>query len=230
MNFANDMRTLKVHVIRTSCMGMVNYVYVGIDKNTKKAFVVDPAWNRGGIEQCLMEEGAQLEAILLTHSHRDHVNLADSMAKWHNCPVYMSREEASYYRYSCFNLQTFSDGEEIYIGDTKISCILTPGHTAGGTCYLADMGLFTGDTVFIEGCGLCKFEGGSADKMYDSFQRLKHSISNEVLIYPAHRYKNMVGMNMGNVKRNNIYMQLDRREDFVSFRNRPNPKGAFRFL
>ena len=219
----------KLRILRLSCMKIVNYIYIGIDLASGKAIVVDPAWNLREIERCLEEENAVLNKILITHSHMDHVNLADKMAKKYNIPVYISQKERDYYHFESTNLHVFQDGEQLDFGSMKVHCYVTPGHSKGSTCYLIENNLFTGDTVFIEGCGMCKFAGGSAEDMYHSFQRLKASIADEVLVYPAHRYHAELGQTMQFVKDHNIYFAIQDIETFVKFRNRPNIKGAFRF-
>ncbi|WP_268964163.1 MBL fold metallo-hydrolase, partial [Paenibacillus sinensis] len=74
------------------------------------------------------------------------------------------------------------------LGDTQITCILTPGHTYGSACYLTSDHLFTGDTVFIEGCGLCDTVGGDPEQMFHSIQRIKSAINPMVQIFPGHSY------------------------------------------
>lgn len=219
----------KVRSLRLSFLKIVNYVYIGIDVETGRAVVVDPAWNLQEIERVLREEHAVLDMILLTHSHMDHVNLADTMALKYDVPVYISWIEKEYYHFQCAHVRCFQDGDVLSLGDSHIVCYVTPGHSKGSTCYLIENNLFTGDTVFIEGCGMCKFAGGSAEDMYHSFQRLKASIADEVLVYPAHRYHAELGQTMQFVKDHNIYFAIQDIEAFVKFRNRPNIKGAFRF-
>ena len=223
------MSEFKLRVLRLSFLKMINYVYIGIDVQTKKAFVIDPAWDMSAIKQCLDEEEAVLDKILITHSHVDHVNLADRLAKQYGVSVYISEIEKEYYHFQCRNLECFCDGDILRVGNLQIQCMVTPGHSKGSACYFVENHLFTGDTVFIEGCGLCQFAGGSAEEMYHTFQRLKDSISDNVLIYPSHRYGKMPGQTMKFVKDHNIYFSISDVEHFVSFRNRPNVKGTFSF-
>lgn len=210
-------------------MKMKNYVYIGIDLETKKAFVVDPVWELKRIERCLEEEGAVLDKILLTHSHMDHVQLANQMAKKYNVSVYMSKEEIEHYKYHCTNLHSFHDNEIISVGEMKIRCLVTPGHTSGGACFLVEEYAFTGDTLFIEGCGMCKIPGGSATDMYHSIQRLKRELSDDVRIYPGHQYYKVPGQTMEYLKEHNIYLVIEDINHFIAFRNRKNIKGMLSF-
>ncbi len=102
-----------------------------------------------------------------------------------------------------------SDGSHIPLGRKYVQCILTPGHTAGSVCYLFQKWLFTGDTLFTEGCGWCRSLGGDAEAIFESVQRLKRLIDNNVKIYPAHSYGQEVGKTMEFLLMNNIYMVIE---------------------
>ncbi|CAF0750376.1 unnamed protein product [Didymodactylos carnosus] len=81
------------------------------------------------------------------------------------------------------------DNEEIPLGQLKITCLSTPCHTAGHICYLVDDGnkkaVFTGDTLFISGCG--KFFEGTAEQMYSSLQKLA-KLDPQTEVYCGHEY------------------------------------------
>lgn len=220
---------IRMRMLRFSVPGIVNYVYVIIDSESGKAAVIDPAWNLKEIEQCLLQENVILDSVLITHSHLDHVNLAKKIARKYNVPVYISKAESEYYHFQCPNQQCFEDGEVIHLGKSTIQCIVTPGHTKGGTCYYIDSYLFTGDTIFIEGVGLCQFEGGDAREMFESVQKIESMIPDDTLVYPGHRYVAELGQTMGYVKNNNIYFCFEDEQKFVQFRNRKNVRNKFSF-
>lgn len=219
----------KGYMLKTSFMQFRNYVYIGMDRKTRNAFVVDPAWEMKKIEGLLEREHLKLDKILLTHSHLDHINLANQLAEKYDALVFMSEEEIKYYHFDAPNLIGFSDMETIPIGQQRIRCILTPGHTKGGACYWFGNHLYTGDTVFMEGCGICKTPGGSASEMYHSIQKLKALITDETKIYPGHSYGSELGKEFGYVNAHNIYFQIETEDAFVKFRNRSNIKGIFNF-
>lgn len=220
-------KKLKLIVMRTSYFQFINYNYIGIDLQTKQAFVVDPAWDLNGIESILSMEEAKLSAIFITHSHIDHVNLASTLAQTYQVPVYISEQERQFYHFIGTNLCEFSDGKKVSVGATQVECITTPGHTFGSACYRADGLCFTGDTVFIEGCGMCTFYGGSVEKMYDSFQDLRERLKGDDRIFPGHRYKGMPGETFQEVKQNNIYFLIEKKQKFIDIRNRFNSTKQF---
>jgi glyoxylase-like metal-dependent hydrolase (beta-lactamase superfamily II) len=89
--------------------------------------------------------------------------------------------------------------------------------------------MFTGDTLFSEGCGLCLCKGGSAEKMYDSIQKIKNMVSDDVLIYPGHSYGVKPGKAFGHLRMINVYLGIEDKKKFVDFRNRRNLRGMFNF-
>jgi len=206
-----------------------NYTYIIVDKASQQAAIVDPSWELRTVVKTLDELGARLTTILLTHSHFDHVNMVQPLLKRFNPQVYMSAQEIEYYNYRCANLNGMEHLDTIEVGRTHISCLLTPGHTAGGACFLLSDSIFTGDTVFIEGCGICNAGGGCPEKMFDSIQMLKEHVHPEVRVYPAHSFGRPPGPALRDVMKENIYFLIDKKNVFVDFRMRKSFKKIFDF-
>lgn len=219
----------ELHQIKTFFIKWSNFCYIVIDATTKCAMIVDPSWELDKIVNQLNRLDANLVAIFLTHSHYDHVNLVDSLIEKYNPAVYMSQMESSYYRYYCSNLQTLRDEETIRIGNTDVTSILTPGHTAGGMCYLVHDCLFSGDTVFTEGCGICHGDGSSAEQMYESIQKIKARVPEDVRVYPGHSYGKGTGKTIKQLSKENIYFMMNDKDIFIKFRMRRKQKGIFNF-
>jgi len=222
--------TYEIHILKAGFLSFKNYIYVIVDKVTREAAIIDPAWDIKGIVNLLGDIGAKLTTILLTHSHFDHVNLVKSLLKEFNPRVYMSAEEISFYGFHCPNLNPFHHLDAINLGYTDITFILTPGHTAGGACYLLSGSIFTGDTIFIEGCGICSLKGGgSPEKIFESIQYIKTTLNPRALVYPAHSYGKQPGYPLSYLMENNIYFLIDKKDLFISFRMRKNQKNLFDF-
>ncbi|WP_445670956.1 MBL fold metallo-hydrolase [Paenibacillus sp. FSL P4-0502] len=219
-----DVYTLKVeHGI------FKNFCYIIIDKVTRMTAIVDPAWELDKIEQRLLQINASVAAVLLTHTHFDHVNLVPELEKRYRPRVYLSREEAESSGYYFGNQVLLEDNQSFYLGQTLISCLLTPGHSEGSMCYLLEDCLFTGDTVFIEGCGFAEAQTGAAGRLYNSIQKIKQNVGQTVLIYPGHSFGKAPGYPLSYLLENNIYFLLETKEHFVQFRTRKGQKGIFRF-
>lgn len=207
----------------------INYNYLIVDRETKAAAIVDPAWRIDIIKNLLIEEGAVLRYVLLTHSHFDHINLASQMALAFNCTVLMHASEIRFYQVQLPNLLAIEDDEEIWIGATMVRCIATPGHTRGGCCYRLSESLITGDTLFNEGCGVCHLHGGSAHDMFHSLQKLKQSVGEDIRVFPGHSFGTALGRTFGELKETNIYLHIRDVDSFVKFRMRGAQSSIFNF-
>ena len=113
-----------------------NNVYIIVNKLSSSAAIIDPACDLCEITDAISRWNISLDKVLLTHSHEDHIRRVNDLVALYNCDVYISKMEADYYFYDCNNLQLFEDEDVLNVGDTRISCLLTPGHTAGSTCFL----------------------------------------------------------------------------------------------
>lgn len=220
---------LQVYSIPVSRSVMKNYSYVLVDPGTRDALAIDPAWEPEKIELVFDREHVRCRTILLTHAHSDHVDLADYFAKKFDCRVIISRVEARYYDFKCTGLFTVEDGQWISFGQTGITPILTPGHTAGSLCFRIGNNLFTGDTLFAEGCGMCVERGADPKAMYDSLERLKAIVSQETVIFPGHSYGMPPGQTFRHILNNNIYLQFANVQDFVAYRMRKMQNGWLKF-
>lgn len=214
--------TYELYQLKAGSSTLPNYMYIIVDIATLETAIVDPGWNFELIESFFEEIGVKPSAILLTHSHFDHVNLVEPLVEKYGSSVYMSSVECNYYQFTAPKLICFEDMEVLILGNTRIQCLVTPGHTAGGACFLLSDALFTGDTIFIEGCGMCNKDGGSPDQMYESFQRIKKTVAPHIRIYPGHSYGKMPGCRFDELEKYNIYILLNSKEHFVRFRMRRN--------
>ena len=222
-------RNHEVLMIRTSFFPFINYTYLIIDKATKNIALVDPAWEMNKISSAVDSIGGKLTAVLLTHSHYDHTNLVNSVLKYYDPMIYMSKRETDYYKFKCRNLNAFNDLDTIPVGETEIKCIVTPGHTNGGACYLVPDSIFTGDTIFIEGCGMCDTKGGDAGEMYESVQRIKTLVNSDTQFFPSHTFGKQPGSTYDQLLVTNVYFHIENKDKFVEFRMSRNKSNLFSF-
>ncbi|OMF78216.1 MBL fold metallo-hydrolase [Paenibacillus peoriae] len=221
--------TFHMEQLRACFMNFINYVYFVMDEKTRDIAIVDPSWDLLKVESYLQHLNGDLKAILLTHSHWDHINLVNPLLEKYNPQVFMSTNEIDFYHFRCRNLHSIKDKDSIKVGETEIKSLLTPGHTAGSVCYLLSDRLFTGDTIFIEGCGFCDPNGGNPIELYNSVQKIKREIDDSIQIYPAHSFGKAPGFTLNHLMDENIYFQFTSKESFIKFRMRPNQKGLFDF-
>jgi hydroxyacylglutathione hydrolase len=147
-------------------------------------------------------EVRSIDRIVLTHRHIDHVGGAKSLSEACDAVLYASRDEtpsllsgdqgttaASMFgkRLEKLDVKAIDYGEDIRIGQEKLSVIHTPGHTKGSICLYEEStkSLFSGDTVFSHGgVGRWDFPTGNLDQLIESVRKLsKISVEN---LYPGH--------------------------------------------
>ena len=189
-----------------------------------------PEFNRGKLFKSLKKLKANhIDYLVLTHSHFDHVNLVKPLLEKYDPQVVMSAKEIDYYKFTCRNLTPIENDDSLKLGNTDIKCLLTPGHTAGSTCFLLSDSLFTGDTIFTEGCGSCNTDGGSPEEIYSSIQMIKNTVPPDMFIYPGHSYGKTPGHSLNHLLKENIYFHIDKLEHFISFRMRKNQNNILNF-
>lgn len=214
----------RVVVLRTTRGSMTNYNYVVVDVATRQAVLVDPSWQADVVVGAVVDAGARVAGILLTHSHPDHIDLAASLGERFGCPLWMSKEEIAWSGYHAPGLVAI-DETPFHVGSMTIRPMLTPGHTPGCMCYRVDDDLFTGDVLFAEGCGICP-DVAAALRMYDSLGRIRREIGETTRIYPGHSFGLAPGQSFATVQRENIYLQFSNRDDFAAFRTRKGQSRA----
>lgn len=220
---------LQVVILKMQYLFLKNFSYMVLNQISKEAVIIDPAWEIDKVEKTLWSNGVKLIGILVTHTHPDHVHLVKPLAQRYNCPVWLSLQEFESGNFRCKGLQVLENEAPFSCGSIKIKPLLTPGHTPGGMCYLIGNHLFTGDTLFTEGCGICWGPKADPHQLFFSLQRLKAQTHLDTRIYPGHSYGKVPGKTFAEVLAQNLYLNFDREEDFVAYRMRKGQKNLFRF-
>ena len=143
-----------------------NYMYVVIDEETKQCGVVDPV-DASAMITAAEREGATITAILTTHSHWDHAG-GNVELKKRCASVEVVYGGAGDGVAGC--TKELNDGDTFALGNSTVQVISTPCHTPGHICYLVDGNVFTGDTMFVSGCG--NFNSGTPAQMAAAFSLL----------------------------------------------------------
>ena len=183
-------------------------VYLGINTETKEAFLVDPADRAEDIALWITQAGVTLKAILLTHGHFDHIMALNDLKKRYNVPVYAHEEEEDVLKQSSLNLsgsigQIFTtqadvyvkDGEHLKLAGLDVIVLYTPGHTKGGACYYfpEEKVLMSGDTLFHCSIGRTDFPTGSMSQLVRSVKEQLFVLPDDVQVYPGHDSVTSIG-------------------------------------
>ncbi len=192
-----------------------NSIHFIFDHNSKTCAIVDPAWNADLFIQKITKKGYKLTDVWLTHWHDDHVNAVDEIAKKTGAKITIGVNEIPYLEINS-EITTVNDGDIISLGDTKATVINTPGHTAGGVCYLLDHDLIVGDTLFVYGAGHCSAPGGNMNAFFHSMQKLRN-VDDDIALHCGHDYGIKISTTMGEQKNGNAFLMIDKQEDFVRY-------------
>ena len=154
-------------------------------RDDRRAAVVDPG-DAEPVVAYLAAEGLELEAILVTHRHPDHVGGVADLAKQFGAPVLGPALEPIPAR-----TRALADGEDVELPAlaARFAVMHIPGHTLGHIAFAGEVGgqpvLFCGDTLFAGGCGRL-FEGTPA-QMHASLARLA-ALPGATQVYCGHEY------------------------------------------
>ncbi|MFU2078481.1 hydroxyacylglutathione hydrolase [Avibacterium endocarditidis] len=155
-----------------------NYIWLYARENLP-VIVIDIA-ESAPLLAYLQQHQLEVEAVLLTHKHQDHVGgLAEFKRHYPNVLVFGPQETAD-----LGATQIINEGE-IRTTHYQIQVLPSGGHTENHVSFVVDGHLFCGDTLFSGGCGRV-FTGDYA-QMFDSLQRLK-ALPDSTIVCPAHEY------------------------------------------
>ncbi|MFT5207043.1 MAG: hydroxyacylglutathione hydrolase [Candidatus Omnitrophota bacterium] len=197
---------------------MDNFVYFIGDKNTREVLVVDPAWEVDTILTKAKESDVKITGALITHHHYDHTNGVEELLKTHDIPVYINQADIPYLEFKNNNLKPVESAHKVQCGAIEIELIHTPGHTPGSQCFHVQDSLVSGDTLFINACGRCDFEGGSPEEMYLSLNKRLGRLSDNTILYPGHNYAATPTDTMGAQRQTNPYLLVDSLQNFLNMR------------
>mgnify|MGYP000020479699 CR=1 FL=1 len=165
--------------------------------------IVDPGDEADRLLRAIDELGiTNLEAILLTHTHFDHVGAVAPVARATGAPVYCPEIEIpvladimSFVPWPGFGPfeswdaeETVKGGERLDLAGLEIDVIFTPGHSPGHVTYSvpSERALFSGDVLFQGSVGRTDLPGGDAPTLMRSLASLVETFPEETTVYPGH--------------------------------------------
>jgi hydroxyacylglutathione hydrolase len=218
-----------IEQIYTGCLAQGAYY---IESNGEVA-IIDPLREVQSYIDKASANNSKIKYIFETHFHADFVSGHVTLAEKTNAPIIFGPNANPTYKAHIAN-----DGEVFALGEITIKVVHTPGHTMESTCYLLkdksgkDLALFSGDTLFLGDVGRPDLAQKAADMtkeqlagtLYDSLRNKIMTLSDDVIVYPAHGAGSACGKNLsketigtiGNQKEVNYALREDMtKEEFV---------------
>lgn len=228
--------------------------YVVYDLASKDAVVIDPVldydpasskiWTESAEEvvEFLKEKGLNLQLILETHAHADHLSGSKVLKKAYpeaKLAVGKRITEVQKVFKNVFDLPAEfpTDGRQFDVllennqtykaGTIEFETLFTPGHTPACATYKFGNNIFTGDTLFMadSGTGRCDFPGGSSTDLYNSIINVLYKLPDDTKVWVGHDYqpngREVKFLDtIANEKANNVALKANMTEkEFVDWRN-----------
>lgn len=220
---------LEVIQLQRRAKGCLGYV-VG-SQSDNKAAVIDPTRHTDAFLDAATDAGYEIEAVLDTHVHADHISGGPALAGELDVPYYLSTPTSE--RDVEHDHETIEPNDVLEVGAVDIKLVHTPGHTGGMVTLLLDTkAVLTADTLHLDSVGRVElaFEEGDAETgaqlLYDSLHQTILSLPDDIALYPGHvtvtsdgEYENAtlgvpVGSTLGAVRKDLDLLTIDE-ETFV---------------
>lgn len=189
---------------------MVNTYLVWDDTN--KGFIVDPGGFNKKIEDSIAAENIDLEYIILTHGHCDHIGGVNAIKEKYGCKVVAAKAELPMLQDHNINMSRellgaqveftpdilVDENDTMKIGNMLLHFIMTPGHSEGGMCIRIGRVLFSGDTLFHGSVGRTDFVGGSMEVLVNSIKEKLFVLPDDTKVFPGHMGSTTIGFEKEN--------------------------------
>ena len=190
-----EVRMFTVGMIQENCFLLRRH-------GSDRALIVDPGEEAPKLLAAIEQLGVQLDGILLTHTHFDHVGAVAPIAKATGAEVWVPELEKqvladidSYVPWPQFGPfeswdaeHTVSGGERLELAGLQIDVLFTPGHSPGHVTYSIpdEQVVFSGDVLFQSSVGRTDLPGGDWPTLLESIRSLVDALPGETTVYPGH--------------------------------------------
>lgn len=183
--------------------------YVIGDEDSGVGVIVDPGDEAARISLAVEQTGLEIEKILLTHAHIDHIGAVATLVQEYSCPVLGHHETGPMLQQAPTqammmgmkfgrvpNLDGHIEDEEVIeVGGLGLKSLYTPGHAPGHLAfYIKDEGLvLSGDALFAGSVGRVDLPGGSMEVLMRSITDRLLTLPDETRVYSGHGPRTTIG-------------------------------------
>jgi hydroxyacylglutathione hydrolase len=187
--------------VRSFTVGPVqeNSYIVRADAQATTALMVDPGDEPERLLEAVDALGVEIEAILVTHCHFDHIGAVAPLARATGAPVYcpqiergvladvMSWVPPGFGPFESYEAEhTLAGGERMSLAGIDVEVMFTPGHSPGHLTYVVPGALLSGDVLFQGSVGRVDLPGGDWATLERSIESLLTAHPAETVVYPGH--------------------------------------------
>jgi hydroxyacylglutathione hydrolase len=190
---APDVRAFTVGPVQENC-----YI-VRADADATHALLIDPGDEPERLLAAIDELGVEIDAILITHCHFDHIGAVAPLARATGAPVYcpeierpvladvMSWVPPGFGPFESYEADfTLAGGEHLTLAGIDIDVVFTPGHSPGHLTYAMPGALLSGDVLFQGSVGRVDLPGGDWQTLERSIGGLLKAFPMDTVVYPGH--------------------------------------------
>ena len=168
-------------------------------EGSDRALLVDPGDEAPRLQAAMKELGVEPEAILLTHTHIDHIGAVAPIARATGAPVYCPRAELTilanpdrFFPPAWGSVepweaeQPLDGGQRLALAGFDVDVIATPGHSPGHVTFAIDGALFSGDVLFENSIGRTDLPGADHATLMASIADLLERFDDDAKVHPGH--------------------------------------------
>jgi hydroxyacylglutathione hydrolase len=197
-----DVRTFTVGPVQENC-------HIARRDGAREAVVIDPGDEAERLLEAIAALDLEVAAILLTHTHFDHVGAVAPVARatgaevW--CPEIEAPVLADIMRYVPWDgfgpFESYdadhlvAGGETLQLAGLDIEVLFTPGHSPGHVTYSipSEQSVFSGDVLFAGSIGRTDLPGGDHATLLRTLASLAETLPDETVVYPGHMQTTTIG-------------------------------------
>ena len=174
--------------------------YIVWDEASNEGVIIDPGDDADIIITMVKELGVQVDRILATHCHFDHIAAVAALKRElelefiaHSGDLFFVEDGKASARKWGFDIEQppkpdrfIEDGDKIEVGNFSLEVLHTPGHSPGGVSYLHERVVFAGDCLFQGSIGRTDFRMGSLEELAKSIRTRLYTLPDNTLVYTGH--------------------------------------------